>query len=314
LLALDPAPTVPGPPPPASAAPPGVLLFFLALAPLFVLGLLAQAAHPVFGLAWTEIFVLLLPALIAAEAAGLRTAPLLRLRWPGTTRVALGLAVGLAGYLLASGLMLGAVRVLPPHWVEANDIGKLFELPGWQPAGIALVASVLAPLCEEVTFRGYVLSAFARRRPAVAIAGTALLFAVMHVDPVRFVAVFALGLLFGWLAWRSGSIWPAVAAHAANNGSASALAFLAGRTPEAEEPTFSAIAGVLLVGAAIVAAVAAAFRRATPVPPPLTDALVAARPDAAPPALLLRRVAPELLVAAAIGLALVPVLLLHAKR
>jgi uncharacterized protein len=159
-----------------------------------------------------------------------------------------------------------------------------------------------------------VLSAFARRRPAVAIAGTALLFAVMHVDPVRFVAVFALGLLFGWLAWRSGSIWPAVAAHGANNGSASALAFLAGRTPEAEEPTFAAIAGVLLVGAAIVAAVAAAFRRATPVPPPLTDALVAARPDAAPPALLLRRVAPELLVAAAIGLALVPVLLLHAKR
>jgi uncharacterized protein len=313
LLALDPAPTVPGPPPPAITDPPRVLLFFLALAPLFVLGLLAQMAHPVLGLAWTEVFVLLLPALIAAEAAGLRTAPLLRLRWPGAKRVALGFAVGLAGFPLASGLMLAAIRLLPPGWVAANDVSKLFELPGWQPAGIAVVASLLAPLCEEVTFRGYVLSAFARRRPAAAIAGAALLFAVMHVDPVRFVAVFALGVLFGWLAWRSGSIWPAVAAHAANNGTASALAFLTGTAPETEEPTVAAIAGVLLVGAAIVAAVAAGFRYATPLPPPLADAIVAAHPNAAPAAPL-RRVAPELLIAAAVGLALVPVLLLHARQ
>ncbi|HYG68480.1 MAG TPA: type II CAAX endopeptidase family protein, partial [Anaeromyxobacteraceae bacterium] len=182
---MDPAPTAPAPPPPATAVPPGVLAFLLALAPLFLVGVLAQSAHPVLGLAWTEVFVLFLPALIAAEAAGLRTWRLLRVRWPGAKRVALGFGAGLAGYLLASGLMLGAIAVLPRSWVEANDVGRLFELPGWQPVGIAFVASLLAPVCEEVTFRGYVLSALSGRRPAVAIGGSALLFAAIHVDPVR---------------------------------------------------------------------------------------------------------------------------------
>jgi uncharacterized protein len=311
---LEPLPSVPGPPSPASAVPPGVLVFLLALAPLFVLGLFAQAAHPVFGLAWTEVFVLLLPAAIAAEAAGMRPAPLLRLRWPGARQVALGFAVGVAGYLFASGLMAAAMQVLPGDWVEQFDLAKLFELPGWQPAGVAVVATVFAPLCEEVTFRGYVLSALARRRPAIAIGGSALLFAAMHVDPVRFVAVLALGVLFGWLAWRADSIWPAVAAHAANNGSASALAFLAGTAPEAEAPTFGAVAGLLLVGALFVAATAGLYRRATPLPPPLAAAIVAAHPDAPRARSGLRRIAPELLVAAAIGLVLLPVLILHALR
>lgn len=311
---MEPVLTEPGPPSPASAVPPGVLVFLLALAPLFMLGLLAQAAHPVFGLAWTEVFVLFLPAVIAAEAAGFRPAPLLRLRWPGAKRVAFGFAVGVAGYVFASGLMVAAMQVLPAEWVERFDVGKLFELPGWQPAGVAVVASVLAPLCEEVTFRGYVLSALARRRPAIAIAGSALLFAAMHVDPVRFLAVLALGLIFGWLAWRADSIWPAVAAHAANNGSASALAFLAGTAPEAEAPGFGAVAGILIVGALILATTAALYRRATPVPAPLAAAIVPVPPDAPHASTGLHRIAPELLVMAGVGLVLLPVLILHALR
>ena len=46
---------------------------------------------------------------------------------------------------------------------------------------------------------------------------TAFVFSAFHLDPVGFLARFELGLLFGLFFFRTGSLWPGIAAHAANN-------------------------------------------------------------------------------------------------
>jgi membrane protease YdiL (CAAX protease family) len=304
----------PLPDPPPAPAPPAArksaLAFFAVLLALFLPGLLAQAALLPAGLAWTELFAFLLPALVATAGANLKVGPFLRLGWPGAAPVLLGAAVGGAGYVFAGALMALVQRVLPARWVEIFDPAQLFEGPRLERVLLAAAAVLLAPFCEEVAFRGYVQTAIALRRgAAAAIAGSAILFAVMHLDPVRFPALVVLGLVFGFLAWRAGSIWPAVAAHAANNGVTSALVLTLGVPDAAEAPPLAAIGFSLALGAAGLSLLLGAYAAATPRPPP-ADVAVALRDPADPSvAFSAARVPPAFAAAALAGLALLAALL-----
>lgn len=86
---------------------------------------------------------------------------------------------------------------------------------------MGLIAVVLAPLAEEFVFRGVLFASFQKTRLGV-IGSTILLSAgwsVMHwgYSSQNLVALFCLGLLFGYIVWRTGSLWPAIVGHMANN-------------------------------------------------------------------------------------------------
>jgi membrane protease YdiL (CAAX protease family) len=79
---------------------------------------------------------------------------------------------------------------------------------------------VLAPLVEELLFRGWIFGPLrARFSAAFTILATALLFAIVHWDPTGLypVAVLAPGLVLSILRERSGSVKPAVLGHAIYN-------------------------------------------------------------------------------------------------
>jgi membrane protease YdiL (CAAX protease family) len=267
----DPAPA----PAPAPAGAKSAAGFFGILIVLGFLGALAQAASPVIGLAWSEIFAFLVPAALAAVGSNLRPSAYLRLGRARPAALAVGLVAGGAGYLVASAIMAAAAMLLPAPWVEGFDLSHLLEGDGGRKYAFAAVAALLAPVCEEAAFRGYLQTTFGLRRgPVPAIAASAVLFAVIHVDPVRLPALLALGALFGWLAWRAGSIWPAVAAHAANNATASFLFLARGNEVPDPAPTAAAIGVVFAVGLAALVPLLAAYRALTPAPPPFEDALV----------------------------------------
>jgi len=76
------------------------------------------------------------------------------------------------------------------------------------------VVAVAAPLWEEVIFRGFLLTSLARHVPRRwAIVASSLVFAAAHFTPHRAAALLLLGLLFGWLYSRTGSLGAAVLAH-----------------------------------------------------------------------------------------------------
>jgi len=238
-------------------------------------GFVAQYRHPMLGLAWTEAFVFLLPAVAAAAGSNLSPSAFLLLsRRPRPREVATGAGVGAAVFLAGSGVMTLTTLVVPHSWVEAYDVTRLFAGSGAERVGMGVVATALAPLAEEVAFRGYALSSLRTwARPWPSILGSTLLFAAMHLDPVRLPAMLVLGATFGWLAYRSGSIWPAVAAHAVNNGLGSALAVAGGGEGPAEAELTGALA-LVAVGLLALVPLAALYWRATPRPPPPEDALV----------------------------------------
>jgi hypothetical protein len=257
------------------------LAFFGILLLLAPAGMLAQAASPLLGLAWTEVFALLAPALVAAAGSNLRLRPYLRLGRVRPAAAALGALAGVAGFLVAGAILALATRLLPEQWVRAFDVSRLFGEPGWRRWAFVALVSLLAPACEEIAFRGYLLTTLGLSgRPARAVSLAALLFATIHADPVRFPALLALGTLYGWLAWRAGSVWPAVAAHAANNAVASLLLVLRqAPAPPSPAPGAASAAALLALGLALLLPLAAAYRAATPDPPPAGAAVVRRDPS-----------------------------------
>lgn len=84
---------------------------------------------------------------------------------------------------------------------------------------VALIL-IVAPLIEEMIFRGFLLRVFEYRIGDVtrAVLLNALIFAIFHFNPWWFVQIFILGIFMGYLAWKTDSILLSFTLHFCVNG------------------------------------------------------------------------------------------------
>jgi membrane protease YdiL (CAAX protease family) len=105
-------------------------------------------------------------------------------------------------------------------WPNPGGSNPLLELVLTSSNGLALAlfaftAIVLAPLFEEVLFRGVLLPVLGRRFGSVwGVLISAAVFALAHLSLSELVPLFLLGCGLGWLRWRSGRLAPSVLMHA----------------------------------------------------------------------------------------------------
>jgi membrane protease YdiL (CAAX protease family) len=136
---------------------------------------------------------------------------------------------------------------------------------GWLVA-LCFVLSLGPGLAEELFFRGFMQTRLAQRfGAALAIAVTAASFGFIHFDLVHTPVAAILGVFLGWSAERTGTIVPAMAAHAVNN----LVAVLTARVTWLSSRPAQVIA--LAAGLAVAAAVILMVPRRAPVaeePPP----------------------------------------------
>lgn len=135
-------------------------------------------------------------------------------------------AWGLLGYITATPLLALAVAV--SAWAfrnvstPMNPAAAQFAASGnhWWQGVLLLHAVLVAPVSEEVMFRGVFYRAL---QPRLGVGGAALVsaavFAVLHPQlPIGFAGIFVLGLAFTALYLLRGSLLSAIVAHALNNG------------------------------------------------------------------------------------------------
>lgn len=108
-----------------------------------------------------------------------------------------------------------------PKWLqEIVDQSERQLVMLMQTRGGYFVLALLAPVVEEMVFRGCVLRDLLRWRPErrwLMIGLSALLFALSHINPAQMPHAFVIGVLLGWMYSRTGSIVPGIAFHWANN-------------------------------------------------------------------------------------------------
>jgi membrane protease YdiL (CAAX protease family) len=123
-------------------------------------------------------------------------------------------ALGALGTIALS-LAVSQIGIEPEGVKQAIDAAR-------QPGGFLkslVVLALLAPLVEELIFRGLVYGWVAGRWGTIS--GwlvSSLAFAAAHYEPAHIVLVLPLGLLFGWLRRRTDSLLPSLASHIVNNG------------------------------------------------------------------------------------------------
>lgn len=114
--------------------------------------------------------------------------------------------------------------IIPSTWLQEqmpelpNLVEQEFDMILKDRWGYFAVG-LLAPVCEELVFRGAILRALLQwtSRHWVAIAISALLFALIHANPAQMPHAFVIGLLLGWLYYRTDSVVPGIVYHWVNN-------------------------------------------------------------------------------------------------
>ena len=100
----------------------------------------------------------------------------------------------------------------------------------------ALTISLLAPVLEEVMFRGAIQGYLTRKlgNPWLAMAIAALVFGVYHMNPVQVVYASMFGFILGWMYYRTGSLMSVIVGHVLNNSIATLTMLMFGTATESE--------------------------------------------------------------------------------
>jgi membrane protease YdiL (CAAX protease family) len=214
------------------------LIDLLTAPPAFIgLGLVTQftLAATAFAAAWLS------PQPLAQRLGFVRP----RWAWWETLVVNVGslvpFAIGMSG-------AVALTEVLDPDPTAANLMKSMTA--AWVVPYVLFIS--LAPgFSEEMLFRGYAQRRLIERWGGwTAILVTSTIFALIHLAPHTIVFAFPVGIWLGLMAWRSGSVWPGVIAHAAINGLWNAYNIAREFEYLPEEPSWAALGALGVIGVA----------------------------------------------------------------
>ena len=237
------------------------LLYLVAFLALLVGGLLLPGLSLGRRVVINELAFLALPLVVFLLISRADLRETLRLRGISWPVAALSLLVGLGlwrfDWWLAAGIngALDYTIPLPPEALNLTVLDKVAMAAG---------TVVLAPIVEELFFRGVLQSAYERRGPFRAIAASTLLFVLIHQELAQSVALLPVTVALGYVAWRTRSVLPAMLVHVGNNGQAMVVSFLESGTLRRAGFTPSAVGA--LVGGLIAVAALWLLSRSTPRP------------------------------------------------
>lgn len=194
-------------------------LFTILLIGMFFLGSVVQGWKPIPGLLITQWLLLLAPVLLLLwyVKVDLRTA--LYLRPLRLRETAITLLVGACAVLLVLQLSMWFNKALPmPREFQEAMAGILTGEGALGLIVILLVAAVSPAICEEVLFRGAILSGLrSRLNVPAAVVTVGILFGLFHLYIYRIPATAVLGMVLTYLVLRTGSIYAAMLVHLLNN-------------------------------------------------------------------------------------------------
>ncbi len=164
-----------------------------------------------------------LPAYLIARLHSSNPSGFLRLR-PVAGAVLLLALIGLAGLTPFVQWAASVNQALPlPHFLEELQRAQeaLLESALAESTNVwlnLLMLAITPAICEELFFRGYLQRQLERRLgAATGIVFSGLLFGLFHFRLSELGALTALGIFLAYLTWRTGSLWPAILVHFANN-------------------------------------------------------------------------------------------------
>ncbi len=216
----------------------------------FPVGLLEAAIVPIFGqLDWLKDWILLVTTVITYAILFFILYYFFKQFYSSQPLLELSRVDGMTYLLLLFVILSFAITIEPiVSWLAKIPMPKFIEeaMAIMTKASIPffIMAVIVAPLCEELLLRGTILRGLLTSiNPWKAIVWTAFLFALIHMNPAQGFTAFTIGILLGWIYWKTRSLWTCIFVHFVNNAFAFICIAIAG--PEkAAIATFQSLTGL----------------------------------------------------------------------
>ncbi len=207
---------------PQPSLPPVFALMTLGVVMLliFYAGSVVQLRWGHWGVLLTQWGLIGLPVAIMLRLMHVQAKPALSLR-PFSLRQLFGtFLLTLGGLAAVSTIARIQTALIPESKALESAMEQLLQFDAVQlhPFIGYLIFAISPAICEELLFRGVLLSSFkARMRPALAVLLTGLLFGIFHIYFFRMLPTAVLGISLSYIVYRTGSVYPGMISHALHN-------------------------------------------------------------------------------------------------
>lgn len=195
----------------------GANILYLGVMVLFVsVGYVAQKWDFNYGILITEFLLVALPTILYTKAMGASVKRELRFNSLSLTDTLLVVVAFISAYFVAVFFnLIGEILIsmmgnlIIPDIPFATDTAEYIVL--------LFIIAGSAGICEEILFRGFILRAYERIGMWKGIIITALLFSILHLNIQNILAPFFLGLVLGFVVYKTNSIFAGILGHFINN-------------------------------------------------------------------------------------------------
>lgn len=197
----------------------GVLILIIRFAAMMMVKPVDNASDMLATTAIQLIAVVLLPAVLMAIIFTRSPLATLQLRMPQWSALGMAALLAVVMHPAAVGVSSFVAKTYPPSPQMASELGRLADLfSGASPVALVLALAVAPAICEELAFRGFILSGLRHTgRKWTAILVTSIFFGAAHGILQQSISAAVLGIVLGYITIQSGSIFPAMLYHFLHN-------------------------------------------------------------------------------------------------
>lgn len=200
-------------------------LFYLILGFLLLFGgYFVQSREVYSGLLITEYIIILLPNLLYLKIKGYSIKEAIRFNKISLKQIIFTVLIIVFSYPIAVFLNLIAITILTNFTPVSPTTVPIPTSNGEYLLGLFVVA--LAPgICEEIMFRGTMMLGYDKMGYKKSIFITAILFGIFHFNIMNLLGPTFLGIILGFLVYKTNSILSSMIAHTLNNGIALTIGY-----------------------------------------------------------------------------------------
>lgn len=201
-----------------------ITLYIITFGLLFYVGSELQTYYKLNGLIMTELFLVMLPALLFTRYLKFDYKETLSLKKTSPESLIGSTLLALSGSFFVSKFVYHIQDKIMPMPEELKDAFKYFLTQNGEPISaikVFIAIAISAAICEEILFRGPILSGIKSKfskKSTIIIVG--ILFGLFHMNLYRFIPTSLLGVIITYVVISTGSIFNGMLFHLVNNGSA----------------------------------------------------------------------------------------------
>ena len=191
---------------------------------LLLIGGLVQSREIYSGLVITQYLIILIPTVIYLKTRGFNLKTVLKLNKISLKQALLVPLIVIFSYPVAVFLNYLLVLLLS-NFMELKPVPIPIPQNSQEFLLSLFIISISPAICEEVLFRGMVMSSYNKLGKKSAILISAILFGIYHFNIQNLLGPIFLGVIFGYMVYKTGSIFTSMIAHGVNNAIALSISY-----------------------------------------------------------------------------------------